>query len=61
LIASSNARLFQSRYGAEFFGEIRCVYNPAHHFCVTRFWDVGDENDFFWREGFAELGGERVF
>jgi hypothetical protein len=60
-ISSGDAGLFQSRYVAEFFTEIRCAYNPAHHFCVSCLWHVADEQPFLGSERYARLDGERVF
>jgi hypothetical protein len=41
--------------------EICGANDAAHHFRVSRFWYVADENDLPRRERFAEMGGERVF
>jgi hypothetical protein len=41
--------------------EVGGTYNAAHHFCVSRFWYVADEQNFLGSERFAKLGGERVF
>jgi len=46
---------------AEFFAEIRGAHNPTHHFCVSRFWYVADEHDFFWRERLPEVALDVVF
>jgi len=51
----------QGGYVAESFAEICSTHDAAHHFRVPCFWYVADEHDFFWRERFAKLGGERVF
>jgi len=53
--------VFQHRGIPEFFVEVRGAHNPAHHFRVSRFWYVADENDFARGERFARLDGERVF
>jgi hypothetical protein len=53
-------RVFQCGFVAEFFAEIRGAYDAAHHFCISRFWYIADENDFTRRERFAKLSGERV-
>ena len=37
------------------------AHDAAHHFCVSRFWYVADEQNFLGSERFAKLGGERVF
>jgi hypothetical protein len=52
-------RVFQRGGIAEFFAKIRATYNTPHHFRVSRFWDVADENDFTRSERFAKLGGDR--
>jgi hypothetical protein len=54
-------RVFHRRGVAEFFAEVRGANNVAHHFCVSRFWYVADEQNFLGSERFAKLGGERVF
>jgi len=46
---------------AEFFAKIRGADNSAHDFCVSRFGNVADEQNFLGSERFAKLGGERVF
>src|SRR5262245_47523203 len=54
-------RVFQGGCVAEFFAEICGAYNAAHHFCVSRFWYVADENDFTRRERFAEVARNILF
>jgi hypothetical protein len=54
-------RVFLRGRVTEFFAEVRGAHNPAHHFCVARFWYVADEQNFLGSERFAEMGGERVF
>jgi len=46
---------------AELFAEIRGAHYSAHHFCISRFWYVADEQNFLGSERFAKLGRERVF
>jgi len=53
--------VFQGGCIAEFLAEVRGAHDAPHYLRVSRLWDVADEHDFFWRERFAELGGERVF
>ena len=40
---------------------LRGADNSAHDFCVSRFGNVADEQNFLGSERFAKLGGERVF
>ena len=53
--------VFQGRRVAEFLAEIGRAHNATHDFCVSCFWDVAYEQNFFWRERLAEMGGEHVF
>jgi hypothetical protein len=53
--------VFQRGCVAEFFAQIRCAHDATYDFCVSRFRYVAYEHNFFWRERFAKLGGERVF
>jgi len=46
-------RVFQSRGVAEFFAEVCGADDAPHHFGVSRFWYVADENDFARCERFA--------
>jgi len=54
-------RLAQGRCVAEFFAQISGAHNPAHHFRVSGFWYIADEQNFLGSERFAKLGGEHVF
>jgi hypothetical protein len=38
-----------------------CAGDAAHHFGVSRFWDVADEQNALLSECFAKLDGERAF
>ena len=38
-----------------------CADDAAHDFCISRFGNVADEQNFLGSERFAKLGGERVF
>jgi hypothetical protein len=40
---------------------MRGAHDSAHHFCVSRFGNVADEQNFLGSERFAKLGGEHVF
>ena len=53
--------VFQCRGVAKFFAEIRGSHDATHHFRVSCFWYVADEQNFLGSERFAKLGGERVF
>ena len=53
--------VFQRGGVAKFFAEIRSSHDATHHFRVSCFWYVADEQNFLGRERFAKLGGERVF
>jgi hypothetical protein len=54
---NQGAGIFERRRVAEGGG----TYNAAHHFCVSRFWYVADEQNFLGSERFAKLGDEHVF
>jgi hypothetical protein len=54
-------RVFKRRRIAELFAEVPGADDAPHYLRVSRLWDVADKNDFFWRERFAKLVGERVF
>jgi hypothetical protein len=54
-------RVFQRGGVAKFFAQIRGAHDAAHHFCISRFGNVADEQNFLGSERFAKLGGERVF
>ena len=54
-------RVFQRRDVAELFAEIRGAHDAAHHFRVSRFWYVADENHLAWRERFAEIARYALF
>jgi len=54
-------RVFQRGGVAEFFAEIGGADDATHHFRVSRFWYVADEQNFLESERFAKLGGEHVF
>ena len=55
------SRVFQRGDVAQFFAKIYGAHDAAHHFRVSRFWDVADEQEFLGSERFAKLGRERVF
>src|SRR6266403_1543576 len=52
--------VFQRRRIAEFFAEISGTNDAPHDFGISCFGNVADEQNFFWSERFAKLGGERV-
>ena len=54
-------RVLQRGGVAQVFLEIRRADDAAHHFRVSRFWYVADEQNFLGSERFAEMGGERDF
>jgi hypothetical protein len=60
-MSSSDAGFSNAGGVAEFFAEIRGAHDAGHHFRVSRFWYIADEQNFLGSERFAKLDGERVF
>src|SRR6266513_2208452 len=54
-------RVLQCGCVAEFFAQIRCTNDAAHHLCVSCFWYVTNENDFPRRERFPEIVRDVLF
>jgi hypothetical protein len=61
LISPSDAGFSKADVSPELFAQVRGADNSAHDFCVSRFGNVADEQNFLGSERFAKLGGERVF
>src|SRR5205807_2241807 len=61
LVLIQRCRAFQRRSVAELFTKVRGADDATHDFRVSRFWDVGDEHDFFWGERFAQVVGDTCF
>src|SRR5207253_9619806 len=58
LISSTDAGLSSAEVSPSFFTKVCGADDAAHDFRVSRFWDVGDEHDFFWGERFAQVVGD---
>ena len=54
-------RVFQRGCVAEFFAEIGSAHDAAHHFCVSRFGYVADEQQLRWERALCQVGRRTRF